>query len=142
MMPLTIPGKVSKLVTIRSYMIQLAACNNLPSGTVIKCSYVTSKAGQVALLLVNITDRNIRIHHPLLATKRYEVGLHHTISHREENSIKTRLQRIVTPEVEGSLQTNQMEAEVKAKLSEKESNSHLPSFGLCPDTSKGYNFKN
>ena len=51
--PIHVPGsamitelsKVSKLVTKESYMIELAAHNNLPSGVVVNCSYVKPKAG-------------------------------------------------------------------------------------------------
>ena len=56
-----LPGKLSKLVNKGSYMIELTAHNNLPSGVVVNCSY----AGQVALILVNTTNRNIWICKPL-----------------------------------------------------------------------------
>ena len=73
---ITILGKLSKLVTKGSYMIKLAAYNNLPSGIVVNHSYVTPKAGQVAVILINTTNRNIWICHPLLGAKVYEVELH------------------------------------------------------------------
>ena len=38
-------GKLSKLVNKGSYMVELAAHNNLPSGVVVNHSYVTPKAG-------------------------------------------------------------------------------------------------
>ena len=40
-------------------MIELAAHNNLPSGIVVNCSYFILKAGQVVVILINTTDRNI-----------------------------------------------------------------------------------
>ena len=51
-------GKLSKLVTKGLYMVELAAHNNLPSGVVVNHSYVTPKAGQVAVILINTTSRN------------------------------------------------------------------------------------
>ena len=44
-------------------------------------------------------------------------------------------------EVEGSLQANQMEAEIKEEPSEEESIPPVQSFGPHPDTTKKYNFK-
>ena len=41
---ITVLGKLSKLVTKGSYMIELAVDNNLPPGVVVNCSYVTPKA--------------------------------------------------------------------------------------------------
>ena len=83
----------------------------------VNCSYATSKAGQVAVILINTTSRNIWICQPLLAAKIYEVELHpwqyKTILHREGNTIKVGFQPIVPPEVEGDLQTNQVEIEIK-----------------------------
>ena len=38
-------------------MIELAAHNNLPSGIMVSCSYVTPKAGQVVVILINTTHR-------------------------------------------------------------------------------------
>ena len=55
--------------------------------------------------------------------------------------MKIGFQPVVPPEMEGSLQTNQVEAEVKANPSEEESTPPLPSFRPHTDTSKGYNFK-
>ena len=73
-------------------MLELAAHNTLSSGVVVNCSYVTPKAGQVAEILINTTDRNIWIHQPLLVANMYEVEPHpwqyQTILHREVNSIK------------------------------------------------------
>ena len=46
--------------------------------------------------------------------------------------------------MEGELQTNWMEVEVKEEQvepSEEESNPPLPSFGPCPDTTQDYDFK-
>ena len=57
-------------------MIELAALSNLPSGVVVNHGYVTPKAGQVAVILINTTNRNIWICRPLLAAKIYEVDLH------------------------------------------------------------------
>ena len=69
-------GKLSKLVTKGLYMVEIAAHNNLPPGVVINCSYVTPKAGQVAVILINSMGRNIWIHQPLLAAEIYKVELH------------------------------------------------------------------
>ena len=73
---ITVLGKLSKLVTKGSYMIELAVDNNLPSGVVVNCSYVTHKAGQVVVILINTTSRNIWIHQLLLAAEIYEMELH------------------------------------------------------------------
>ena len=102
----TVPGKVSKLATKGLYMVELAAHNNLPSGVVVNCSYVTPKAGQVVVILINTTNRNIWIQQPLLAAEVYEVELHPwqccSMLYREGNTIKVGLQLVVPPEVEGS----------------------------------------
>ena len=50
-------------------MVELAVHSNLSSGVVVNHSYVTSKAGQVAVILINTTNRNIWICQPLLAVK-------------------------------------------------------------------------
>ena len=42
---ITVPGKLSKIVTKRLYMVELAAHNNLPSGVVVNHSYAIPKAG-------------------------------------------------------------------------------------------------
>ena len=79
---------------------------------------------------------------PLLAAKVYEVELHpwqyhsvlmHAIMYHygEGNTIKVGLQPIVPPEIEGSLQANQVEAKVKEEPSEEEYNPPLPPFGPC-----------
>ena len=73
---ITIPGSVSKLVAKESYMVELAAHNNLPSGVLINHSYVTPKVGQVAVILINIASRNIWINEPLLAADIFEVELY------------------------------------------------------------------
>ena len=73
---ITVPGKLSKLIIKGLYIIELAAHNNLPCGVVVNCSYVTPKAGQVAVILINTTKGNIWICQPLLAAKIYEVELH------------------------------------------------------------------
>ena len=133
-----VPGKLSKVVKKGSYMVQLAMQNNLPSGVVVNCSYATPKAGQVAVILINTTSRNIWIHQPLLAAEIFEVELHpwqyKSVLHREGNTIKVGLQPIVPPEVEGDLQTNQVEFEVKEQIPEDNSNAPLPLFVPCPDT--------
>ena len=130
---ITVLGKLSKLVKNRSYLVESAVHNNLPSGVVVNCSYATSKAGRVAVILINTTSRNIWISQPLLAAKIYEVELHpwqyKSILHREGNTIKVGFQPIVPPEVEGDLQTNQVEVEVKEEQKEpfeEESNPPLP----------------
>ena len=73
-------------------MVELAADNNLPSGVVVNHSYVRPKAGQVAVILINTTNRNIWIHQPLLAAKIYEVELnlwqYHSVLYKEGNTIK------------------------------------------------------
>ena len=142
---ITVPGKSSKLVAKGSYMVELAAHNNLPSGVVVNCSHVTPKAGQVAVILINTTSRNIYIHQPLLAAKIFEVELHpwqyKSILNREGNTIKVWFQPIVPPEVEGGLQTNQVGVKVKEEPSAEEFASPLPSFGPRPDTTQDYNFE-
>ena len=99
----------------------------------------------MAVTLINTTSRNIWIHQPLLAAKIYEGKLHpwqyKSILHREGNTIKVVFQTIVPPEVEGDLQTNQVEAKVNEEPSEGESTPPLPSFGPHPYTSKEYNFE-
>ena len=144
---ITVLGKLSKLVKNGSYLVESAAHNNLPSGVVVNRSYATSKAGQVAVILINTTSRNIWICQPLLAAKIYEVELHpwqyKSILHREGNTIKVGFQPVVPPEVEGDLQINQVEVEVKEEQepSEEESTPPLPSFGPRPDTTQDYDFK-
>ena len=126
-------------------MVELAVYNNLPSGVVVNRSYAIPKAGQVAVILINTTSRNIWICQPLLAAKIFEVELHpwqyKSVLHRGGNTIKVGFQPIVPPEVEGSLQTNQVEVKVKEKPSQEESTPPLPSFGPHPDTTKDYDFK-
>ena len=103
-------------------MVELAAHNNLPSGVVVNRSYATPKAGQVAVILINTTSRNIWICEPLLAAKIFEVELqpwqYKPVLHGEDNTIKVGFQPIVPPEVEGGLQTNQVEVEVKEQTHE------------------------
>ena len=128
---ITVPGKLSKLVKNGSYLVELAAHNNLSSGVVVNCSYATSKAGQVVVILINTTSRNIWICQPLLTTKIYEVELHpwqyKSILHREGNTIKVGFQPIVPPEVEGDLQTNQVEVEIKEEQKEPSEGGVFPS---------------
>ena len=92
---------------------------------------------------VNTTNRNIWICQPVLAANVYEVEQHswqyHSVLYRQGNTIKVGIQPIVPPEVEGTLQANQVEAKVKEEPSEEESIPSLPSFGPCPDTTKDYN---
>ena len=64
-----------------------------------------------------------------------------SILHREGNTIKVGFQPIFPPEVEGDLQTNQVEVKVKEEHSEEESTPSLPSFGPHPDTNQYYGFK-
>ena len=143
---ITVLGKLSKLVKKGLYLIESAVHNNLPSGVVVYCSYyATSKAGQVVVILINTTSRNIWICQPLLAAKIFEVELHpwqyKSILHREGNTIKVGFQPIVPPDMEGFLQTNQVEGKVKEEASEEESTPPLPSFGPHPDTTRDYDFK-
>ena len=104
---ITVLGKLLKLVKKGSYLVESAAHNNLPSGVVVNCSYATSKAGQVAVILINMTSRNIWIQQPLLAAEIFEVELHpwqyKSILHREGNTNKVGFQPVVPPEVEGDL---------------------------------------
>ena len=97
-------------------MLELGADSNLPSGVVVNHSYVTTKLGQVVVILINTTDRSIQIFEPLLAADMYEVELYpcqyYSILHREGNSIKIGFQPTVSPMVEGNLQTNEMDAEL------------------------------
>ena len=142
---ITVPGKLSKLTKKGSHLVESAVHSNLPSGVVVNHSYGTSKGGQVAVILINTTSRNIWICQPLLAAKIFEVELHpwqyKSILHREGNTIKVGFQPIVLPEVEGDLQTNQVEVKVKEEPSEEESTPPLPSFGPHPDTTQDYDFK-
>ena len=75
----------------------------------------------------------------------YEVELHpwqyKSILYREGNTIKVGFQLIVPPEVEGGLQTNQLELKLKEEPPEEKSITPLPSFGPHPHTSKEYNFE-
>ena len=106
--------------------------------------YVIPKAGQVAVILINTTNRNILIHQPLLAAKVYEVELHpwlyHSVLCREQNAIKVGLQPIIPLGVEGNLQANQVDAKVKEESSKEESTPPLPFFGPHPYTIKDYHF--
>ena len=126
-------------------MVELAAHNNLPSGVVVNHNYVPPKAGQVAVILINTINRNIWICQPLLAAEIYKVELHpwqyKSILYREGNTIKLGFQPIIPPEVEGGLQTNQVEVKVNEEPSAEESTPPIPSFGPHPDTSKEYNFE-
>ena len=47
-------------------MLELASHNNLPSGVVVSQSYVTPKAGQMAVILIITTNGSIWICQPLL----------------------------------------------------------------------------
>ena len=127
-------GKLSKLVTNGLYMVELAAHNNLPSGVVVNHSYVTPKAGQLVVILINTTSRNIWICQPLLAAKIYEVELHpwqyKSILYRDGNTIKVGFQPIVPPEVEGGLQTNQVEVKVKEEPLGRNLPLHYPHLDL------------
>ena len=127
-------------------MVEFASHNNLPSGVVVNRSYATSKAGQVVVTINNTTTRNIWMCQPLLAAKIFEVELHpwqyKSILHREDNTIKVCFQPIVPPEVEGGLQTNQVEVKVKEQTPEENTNNLLPSFGPHPDTTQDYDLKN
>ena len=100
---ISVPGKLSKLVTKGSYMIALAVHNNLPSSVVVNCSYVTLKEGQMVVILINTTSRNIWICQPLVAAEIFEVELHpwqyKSILYREGNTIKVGFQQIVPIEV-------------------------------------------
>ena len=47
--------------------------HNLPHGLVVNSCCVTSKAGRVPLILIDITDQNIWVRQPLLATELFKV---------------------------------------------------------------------
>ena len=102
-------------------------------------SYITPNAAEVAVILINTTDKNIWIYQLVLAASIYNIVLHpwqyHTMLHREMNSIKIRFQGVKKPPYQSSRGRNKM------KPSEEESSSPLPPSGLCPDTNKDYNFK-
>ena len=120
---ITVLSKLSKLVKKRLYLVESAVHNNLPSGVVVNHSYATSKARWVTVILINTSSRNIWICQPLLAAEIFEVKLlpwqYKAILHREGNTIKVGFQPIVPPEVEGDLQTNQVEAKVKEEPSDR-----------------------
>ena len=126
-------------------MVELAVHNNLLSGVVVNCSYVTPKAGQVAVILINTTCMNIWICNTLLASEIFEVELHpwqyQSMLYREGNTIKVGFQPIVPPDVEGGLWVNQVEVKVKEVLLDDESTPPLPSCGPHPDTTQNYNFE-
>ena len=112
-------------------MIELALHNNFPSGVEVNHSYLIPKTGQVAVILINTTNRNIWIHQPLLAAEVNKVELHpwqYPSMLYRENTIKVGFQPKVLPEVEGSLWANQVEVKVKEEPSEEESIPLLPSF--------------
>ena len=69
-------GKTSRFSNKRSYMLETATHDYLPSGIIVNCSYDTPKAGRMSVILVNTTSRNIWIRQPLLAADIYEVELH------------------------------------------------------------------
>ena len=125
-------------------MGELAAHNNLPSVVMVNCSYVTPNPGQVVVILINATNRNIWIHQPLLAAEVYKMELHLGqycyMLYRKGNTIKVGFQSVIPPEVEESLQANEVEVKVKDEPLEEESTLTLPSFGPHPDTNKDYNF--
>ena len=78
--------------------------------------YVTPKVEQVAVILINTTNRNIWNSQPLLATNIYELELHpwlNTEYYTHRNFIIIVFQLVVPPEIEGSLYSNQKEAELK-----------------------------
>ena len=79
-------------------MIELAAHKNLPPGIVVNCSYVTPKAGQLVVILINTSNRNIWTCQPLLAAEVYEVELHPwqylSVLYREGNTFKAGFQPV------------------------------------------------
>ena len=99
----------------------------------------------MVVILINTTSRNIWICQPLLAAEIYKVELHpwqsKSILYREGNTIKAGFQPIIPPEVEGGLESNQVEVKTKEEPSEEEFTPPLPSFGPHPDTSKDSNFE-
>ena len=124
-------------------MVELAAHNDLPFGIMVNHSYVTPKTGQVVVILINTTSKNIWIYQPLLAAEIFDIELHawqyKSILHREGATIKVEFQLIVPPEVEGGLPTNQVEVKVKEEPPQENSNTPLPSLGPCPYTTQEYN---
>ena len=115
-------------------MVELAVHINLPSGVVVNCSYVTPKAGQVVVILINTTSRNIWIHQPLLATEIFEVDLHpwqyQSILYREGNTIKVGFQPTVFQRWKGATKSIQVEVKVKEVPSEEESTPPYPHLDL------------
>ena len=59
-----------------SYLIELAVHCKLLSGIIINFIYVTPKAGQVSVILVNTANRNILTQQTLFATEAFEVEVY------------------------------------------------------------------
>ena len=72
---ITIPSNMSVLDGKRSYFLEKAAHNNLPSGIAVNTCYVAPKARKVSIILINTTNNNMWIRQPLLAAEMYEVNI-------------------------------------------------------------------
>ena len=70
---LTLPGSTSRIDKGQSYIVEKAAHHNLPHSLVVNSCCVTPKARRVPVILINITDQNIWVRQPLLATELFEV---------------------------------------------------------------------
>ena len=140
----TIPGKICKINSKRSYMLETATHANLPSGIVVYCCYDSPKLGTMSVIMVNTTSRNIWIRQPLLAADIYKVELHPwqywANLNREGNDIKINFQLAIPSEIEHDLQSNQVEAEGESATSEVQENPQQ-TIGPHPDTSLKYNLK-
>ena len=111
----------------------------------VNCCYVTPKAGQVAVILINTTNRNIWICQSLLVANVYKAQLHpwqyFLCCIEEGNTIKVGFHPVVPPEVEESIQANQVEVKVKEEPPEEDPTPPpIPSFGPHPDSNKGLQF--
>ena len=141
---ITVPGKILKINSKGSYMLETAAHVNLSSGIVVNHSYDTPKSGRMSVILVNTTSRNFWIRQPLWAADIYEVELHpwqyHAYLNREGNDIKINFQLAIPPEIECDLQCNQVEAEGRSATSEVQENPQ-PATGPHPDMRSNYNFE-
>ena len=125
-----VPGKNLKINNKGSYMLEIAAHANLPSGIVVNHSNDTPKSGRMSVILVNTTSRNIWIRQPLLAADNYEVELHpwqyHANLNREGNDIKITFQLAIPPEIECDLQCNQwMQREDQQPLKSKRTSTSI-----------------
>ena len=89
---INIPSKTWKVNIKRSYLLELAAQNNLPFQIVVNSCYMMPKARKAAVILVTTIESNIWIRQPLLLREMYEAELkpyhYHTAMDQEEEDIK------------------------------------------------------